>query len=120
MPTKKTSSFRARARRVRSAIRGVLPRRLKEARPRLSVARSLRHISAQIIDDAAGKTLAAASDLKISKGKKAERAAEVGKALAEAAKKAGVSKVVFDRGGRRFHGRIAALAEAARAGGLEF
>ncbi|HZB52010.1 MAG TPA: 50S ribosomal protein L18, partial [Reyranella sp.] len=82
------------------------------------------HIYAQVIDDAAGKTLAAASTLdKELKGKTAatrEGAAAVGKALAERAKKAGVSRVVFDRGGFLFHGRVKALAEAAREGGLEF
>ena len=93
-------------------------------RPRLSVFRSGKHIYAQVIDDAAGKTLAAASTLdKELKGKTAatrEGAAAVGKALAERAKKAGVSRVVFDRGGFLFHGRVKALADAAREGGLEF
>ena len=93
-------------------------------KPRLSVHRSGRHIYAQVIDDAAGKTLAAASTLdKDLKGKTAatkEGAAAVGKALADRAKKAGVSQVVFDRGGFLFHGRVKALADAAREGGLEF
>ena len=92
-------------------------------RPRLSVFRSDKHIYAQIIDDTAGRTVAAASTLtKGSKGPGAtiEAAARVGKELAEAAKKAGVTTVVFDRGGFLFHGRVKALADAAREGGLEF
>ena len=93
-------------------------------KPRLSVHRSGRHIYAQVIDDAAGKTLASASTLdKELKGKTSatrDGAAAVGKTLAERAKKAGVSRVVFDRGGFLFHGRVKALAEAAREGGLEF
>jgi large subunit ribosomal protein L18 len=94
-------------------------------RPRLSVFRSARHIYAQVIDDMAGKTLVQASTLDKSirdavKGKKkADAAKEVGKAVAERAKKAGVAKVVFDRNGYRYHGRIAAVADGAREGGLE-
>jgi large subunit ribosomal protein L18 len=88
------------------------------------VHRSGRHIYAQVIDDTAGKTLAAASTLdKELKGKAnatRDGAAEVGKAIAARAKKAGVSAVVFDRGGFLFHGRVKALADAAREGGLEF
>ena len=113
------SLFDRRRRRVRSALRA-----RASGKPRLSVHRSGRHIYAQVIDDAAGKTLAAASTLdKDIKGKaKATRegAAAVGKALAERAKKAGVERVVFDRGGFLFHGRVKALADAAREGGLEF
>lgn len=114
----KLSLFERRRRRVRTALKA-----RAGGRPRLSVHRSGRHIYAQIIDDAAGKTLAAASSLV--KGAKATganvaAAAEVGKALAEAAKKAGVTTVVFDRGGFLFHGRVKALADAAREGGLEF
>ena len=93
-------------------------------KPRLSVHRSGRHIYAQVIDDAAGKTIASASTLdKDLKGKPARHvrcAPSVGKTLAERAKKAGVSAVVFDRGGFLFHGRVKALADAAREGGLEF
>ena len=93
-------------------------------RPRLSVFRSSKHIYAQVIDDAAGKTLVSAStldkDIKGKTGATREVAAEVGKTLAERAKKAGVSAVVFDRGGFLFHGRVKALADAAREGGLEF
>jgi large subunit ribosomal protein L18 len=93
-------------------------------RPRLSVHRSGRHIYAQVIDDEAGRTLAAASsldkDLKDKTGATTDAAASVGKAVAERAKAAGITKVVFDRGGFIFHGRVKALADAAREGGLEF
>jgi len=114
----KLSLFDRRRRRVRTALKA-----RSGGRPRLSVHRSGRHIYAQIIDDAAGRTVAAASTLtKGSKGPGATTAAaaEVGKALAEAAKAAGVTSVVFDRGGFLFHGRVKALADAAREGGLEF
>ena len=114
------TTFQKRRQRVRTALR-----QRAAGRPRLSVHRSGRHIYAQLIDDAAGKTLAAASTLdKDIRGKAsgatASAAADVGKRLAEAAKKAGVTQVVFDRGGFLFHGRIKALADAAREGGLEF
>jgi large subunit ribosomal protein L18 len=94
-------------------------------RPRLSVHRTLRYLYAQVVDDATGQTLAAASSLsKELKGKKAGKnlgtAKLVGGLLAEKALKAGVKKVAFDRGAYSFHGRVKALAEAARAGGLEF
>ena len=99
-------------------------RRSANGRPRLSVFRSSKHIYAQVIDDAAGTTIAAASsldkDFKVKTGATRDSAAAVGKSLAERAKKAGVSKVVFDRGGFLFHGRVKALADAAREGGLEF
>ena len=115
----KLSLFERRRRRVRSALRSHAA-----GKPRLSVHRSGRHIYAQVIDDAAGKTLAAASsldkDLKAKTGATRDSAAAVGKTLAERAKKAGVSQVVFDRGGFLFHGRVKALADAAREGGLEF
>ena len=90
-------------------------------RPRLAVFRSLNHVYAQLIDDAASRTLAAAStvDLK-AKGNGVEEAAKVGKAIADKAKDAGISSVVFDRGGFLYHGRIKALADAAREAGLEF
>lgn len=104
----------ARKRRVRGKISGNIER------PRLSVFRSLRGISAQIVDDKEGKTLASANDAKVKKGTKTEKATEVGKILAEVAKKAGITKVVFDRNGCKFHGRVKALAEAAREGGLKF
>ena len=115
----KLSLFDRRRQRVRSTLRarGV-------GKPRLSVHRSGRHIYAQVIDDAAGKTLASASsldkDLKGKTGATRDIAAEVGKTLATRAKEAGVSAVVFDRGGFLFHGRVKALADAAREGGLEF
>ncbi len=113
------SLFDRRRRRVRSALRA-----RSAGKPRLSVHRSGRHIYAQVIDDAAGKTIAAASTLdKDLRGKTAatrEGAAAVGKSVAERAKAAGVSQVVFDRGGFLFHGRVKALADAAREGGLEF
>jgi large subunit ribosomal protein L18 len=91
-------------------------------RPRLVVFRSNRGIAAQLVDDGAGKTLAAASwlDVRTAKGSKSDQAAEVGKLLAQNAKKAGVEQVVFDRGGYLFHGRVKALADAAREGGLTF
>lgn len=90
-------------------------------KPRLAVFRSGKHIYAQIIDDKAGKTLAAESDLKTKKeGKKIDQAYEVGKRIAEKAVKKGVEKVVFDRGGFLYHGRIEKLAEGAREGGLKF
>ena len=114
----KLSLFDRRRRRVRTALKA-----RAGGRPRLSVHRSGRHIYAQIIDDADGRTVAAASTLtKGSKGPGAtvSAAADVGKALAEAAKAAGVTAVVFDRGGFLFHGRVKALADAAREGGLEF
>ncbi len=112
----KLSLFDRRRRRVRTALRA-----RSGGRPRLSVHRTGQHIYAQIIDDAAGKTLAAASSLggKAS-GANVAAAAQVGKDIAEAAKKAGVTTVVFDRGGFLFHGRVKALADAAREGGLEF
>lgn len=93
-------------------------------RPRLSVYRSLNHIYAQVIDDASGKTLASAStlspELKGGKGKKRERAKEVGKLVAKKCQAAQIQAVVFDRNGFNYHGRIAAVAEGAREGGLKF
>ena len=95
-----------------------------ESRPRLAVFRSLNHIYAQVIDDASGRTLAAAStvekELRGSKSTKSEEAAVVGKLIAERAKPAGVERVVFDRAGFRYHGRIKSLADAAREAGLDF
>ena len=90
-------------------------------KPRLSVHRTGKHIYAQVIDDAAGKTVAAASTLGAkTSGANVDAATQVGKDIAAAAKKAGVTTVVFDRGGFLFHGRVKALADAAREGGLEF
>ncbi|MFL6758863.1 50S ribosomal protein L18 [Sphingomonas sp.] len=115
----KLSLFDRRRRRVRTALRA-----RASGKPRLSVHRSGKHIYAQVVDDAAGTTLAAAStldkELKGKTGATKDGAAQVGKTLAERAKKAGVSQVVFDRGGFLFHGRVKALADAAREGGLEF
>ena len=111
----KLSLFARRRRRVRTALKA-----RAFGRPRLSVHRSGRHIYAQIIDDAKGHTVAAASTLGSKGGSNVDAAAKVGAALAEAAKKAGISTVVFDRGGFLFHGRVKALADAARSGGLEF
>ena len=105
-----------RHRRVRGKIFG------SAERPRLVVFRSNRGIEAQVVDDLEGKTLAAASwlQLKSFKGSKTGQAAEVGRLLAQNAKKAGVETVVFDRGGYLYHGRVKALADAAREGGLKF
>ena len=118
MPGLSTREARLRRhRRVRRQIEGYAER------PRLVVFRSNRGIQAQLVDDGAGKTLAAAghgSLPKSFKGSKTEQAAEVGKRLAQAAKKAGVETVVFDRGGYLYHGRVKALADGAREGGLKF
>jgi large subunit ribosomal protein L18 len=105
-----------RHRRVRGKVFG------SAERARLVVFRSNRGIEAQLVDDLEGKTLAAASwlNLKSFKGSKTEQAAEVGKLLAQNAKKANVETVVFDRGGYLYHGRVKALADAAREGGLKF
>ena len=112
----KLSLFERRRRRVRTALRNV-----SGGRPRLSVQRTGQHIYAQIIDDLAGKTLAAASTLGADgTGANIEAAKKVGSDIAAAAQKAGVTSVVFDRGGFLFHGRVKALADAAREGGLEF
>lgn len=101
--------------RVRSRVNGT------EQRPRLSVFRSNSHIYAQIIDDVAGKTLAASSTETVkATGKKVDQAMAVGKDIASKASAKGVKVVVFDRGGYRYHGRVKALADAAREGGLEF
>ena len=90
--------------------------------PRLTVYRSLGHIYVQVIDDLAGRTLAAASSLgaKLTAGDKKQAAAEVGKAIGEKAKAAGITRVCFDRNGFRYHGRVVSLAKAAREAGLEF
>ena len=90
------------------------------SRPRLSVFRSNKQIYAQLIDDLAGKTLAAASSKGLNEGNKSEIAAQVGKAIAEKALAAGITEVVFDRNGYLFHGRVKSLADAAREGGLKF
>lgn len=103
-----------RRKRVRAKISGTA------TRPRLSVNRSLKHISCQLIDDVAHKTIAAATDRTIKSGTKLERAKAVGVTIAELAKTKGIKKIVFDRAGRRYHGRVKALAEGARETGLEF
>lgn len=103
-----------RIRRVRSTIVGSVKR------PRLAVFRSNKHISAQLVDDENGHTLLAATDAKMAKKTKTEKAVEVGKKLAEQAKKKGIRTVVFDRRQYQFHGRVAALAKGAREAGLEF
>jgi len=120
MAIKSKIARKRRHRRIRNRISGTAER------PRLNVFRSLDHIYVQVIDDVAGKTLVSASTIdkelrgEVSgKGKK-EQAAMVGKAIAERAKAAGVSTVLFDRGGYLYHGRIKALADGAREGGLEF
>ena len=123
MSAPKTSTLRRTARsrrhlRVRKKVHGTA------TRPRLVVTRSTRHITAQVVDDTTSRTIAAASSLddsvRSATGDKKTRAAAVGKLVAERAKAAGVDAVVFDRGGNRYHGRIAALADAAREGGLNF
>jgi large subunit ribosomal protein L18 len=118
MPVLTTREARVRRhRRVRKRISGTAER------PRLVVYRSNRGIEAQLIDDAEGRTLASATWLGVKKsfkGNKTEQAAEVGKMLAANAKKAGIDRAVFDRGGFLYHGRVKALAEAAREGGLTF
>jgi len=117
--TKGLSLFAKRRRRNRTALKA-----RSGGRPRLSIHRSGKHIYAQVIDDAEGKTVAAAStldkDVRGKTGATIDAAKEVGARVAAAAKAAGVTQVVFDRGGFLFHGRVKALAEAAREGGLEF
>ena len=117
--TKGLSLFAKRRRRNRTALKA-----RAGTRPRLSVHRSGKHIYAQVIDDVAGKTVASAStlekDVRDQSGANIAAATAVGTRVAEAAKAAGVTQVVFDRGGFLFHGRVKALAEAARADGLEF
>jgi large subunit ribosomal protein L18 len=116
-----SKNFIKRRDRVRRALK-----KKSQGHPRLSVHRSSKHIYAQVIDDAGGRTLAAASSLEkqlrgdLKTGADKDAAAAVGKLLAERATAAGVKSVVFDRGGFLFHGRIKALADAAREGGLKF
>ena len=115
------NKFARRQERVRFRVR-----RFGKGRPRLSVFRSSRHIHAQVIDDTGGRTIAAASTLdkdlrtQLKTGADVEAARQVGKLLAERAKAAGITEVVFDRGGYLFHGRVKALADAAREAGLSF
>ena len=118
---KPAERFLRRRRRTRAALRKV-----NHGRPRLTVFRSSKHIYAQVIDDQAGRTLAAASTLdselrsQLKTGADRAAAEQVGRLIAERARSAGVDAVVFDRGAYRYHGRIKALADAARAGGLVF
>jgi len=123
MSAPKTATLRrsSRARRhlrVRKKVQGTA------ARPRLVVTRSTRHITAQVVDDTSHRTLVSASsldaDVRGVDGDKKARAAAVGRLIADRAKAAGIEAVVFDRGGNRYHGRIASLADAAREGGLAF
>jgi len=118
-PPDTRSARQRRHRRIRVSLHGTT------SRPRLNVFRSLQHIYVQVIDDTSGTTLVAAStnepDLRSgASGNKTERARVVGKTIAERAKEKGIDTVVFDRGGYRYHGRIKALADAAREAGLEF
>lgn len=119
MALNKRELFLKRRLRVRNKLRAT-----SDGRPRLSVHRSSKNISVQLIDDNKGVTLASASSLEKDLGvvgkNNVEAAAKVGKAIAERAKKAGVEDVVFDRGGFLFHGKVKALADAAREGGLKF
>jgi len=122
------SSHKGTAAKTRSRMRRQLRGRKKifgaPERPRLVVTRSARHISAQVVDDAAGRTLASASSmeatLRTAAGDKSVKAKQVGGLVAERAKAAGVERVVFDRAGHKYHGRIGALADGAREGGLGF
>ena len=115
---KKAVARKRRHFRVRKKISGTA------ARPRLVITRSARHISVQVVDDTISQTLASAStmekDVRSSSGDKSAKAREVGKLVASRAKEAGISAVVFDRGGHKYHGRVAALADGAREGGLDF
>ncbi len=114
--TERNEARQRRHRRVRTRIAGTADR------PRLAVYRSLSQIYAQVIDDRSGRTLASASslDAKDSKTKRADAAKAVGTLIAEKAKAAGIEEVIFDRGGYRYHGRVKALADAARSNGLRF
>lgn len=116
MRTPRTSGERRLRRhlRVRRKVNGT------SERPRLVVYRSHKHIYAQLVDDASGRTLLTVSDQQAGDGKKTERSTQVGKQLAARAKAAGVTRVVFDRGGYKYHGRVKAVADGAREGGLEF
>ena len=119
MALSKKELFEKRRLRVRNKLRA-----MSDGRPRLSVHRSSKNISVQLIDDAQGRTLASASSLEKDLGvlgkNNVEAAAKIGATIAERAKAAGVEEVVFDRGGFLFHGKVKALADAAREGGLKF
>jgi large subunit ribosomal protein L18 len=115
---KKAVARKRRHTRVRKKVHGTA------ARPRLVVSRSTRHLFVQVVDDSAGTTLASAStmeaDLRAFDGDKSAKAKKVGELVAQRAKSAGIDTVVFDRGGNKYHGRVAALADGAREGGLAF
>jgi large subunit ribosomal protein L18 len=115
---KKAVARKRRHTRVRKKVHGTA------ARPRLVVSRSTRHLFVQVVDDTTGVTLASAStmeaDLRALEGDKSAKAKKVGELVAERAKSAGIDTVVFDRGGNKYHGRVAALADGAREGGLAF
>ena len=100
--------------RVRKKVNGT------PERPRLVVFRSDKHIYAQLVDDTVGRTIVTVSSQRVTSGKKSEKAAEVGKQVAAVAKDKGITRVVFDRGGYKYHGRVKAVADGAREGGLEF
>jgi large subunit ribosomal protein L18 len=110
----KAKRYKQRKARVRSRVEGTMER------PRFTVYKSKIYIYGQLIDDTKGKTLASASDLKVKTGKKVERAGVVGEELAKKALAKKIKKVIFDRNGYKYHGRVKALAEGARKGGLEF
>jgi large subunit ribosomal protein L18 len=100
--------------RVRKKVTGT------SERPRLVVFRSLKHIMAQLVDDVSGRTIATVGSTDLLSGKKTDKSTEVGKRIAARAKDAGITKVVFDRAGYKYHGRVKAVADGAREGGLEF
>jgi large subunit ribosomal protein L18 len=112
-PTTREDQRKRRHRRVRARVTGTAER------PRLVVYRSLKHIYAQIVDDTTQRTLLTVTDQTLT-GKKSEKSVGVGKLVAEKAKAAGITRVVFDRAGYQFHGRVKAVADGAREGGLEF
>ncbi|MDB4978720.1 MAG: large subunit ribosomal protein [Candidatus Peribacteria bacterium] len=114
MTPSKSQHRTARRRRIRSKVQGTA------ARPRLSVYRSLKAMTAQLIDDAEGKTLVYATTLELKAGLTKEGAKKLGEAVAKKAQEKKISSVVFDRGGYKYHGRVKELADAARAGGLQF
>jgi large subunit ribosomal protein L18 len=114
IPKTRTEKRYRRHQRVRKAVSGTAER------PRLVVFRSLKHIYAQIVDDVSQRTLMTVSDASIESGKKTDRSTAVGKQVAEKARAAGITKVVFDRAGYQYHGRVKAVADGAREGGLEF
>lgn len=114
MKSTKAQKRSARHHRIRARVEG------STEKPRLIVFRSLRYTYAQLIDDVSGTILLAAHDMKVTKGTKVERAKAIGTELAEKASKAGIKTCVFDRNGYKYHGRIAAVADGAREGGLKF